>query len=378
MIVFVTNFLNHHQFPLAKELYELTRGEFRFVELMRMPDAFKKSGYPEYESTSMLIKAWESPKNKEDANHLILDADVVLYGYLEDDAIIYQRLNRNKLTFEVGERWLKQGFFNLFSPRLIKSQIKYHFFYHDKPLYRLNASAYASADMQLMHSFNNKCFKWGYFTEINDLNSELIIEQRRDIHKIKFISIGRLIKWKRHDLIIKAAKILKQKDYKFEVNIYGSGGEESNLMRMIMNYDLEDRIFLKGNKENSFLLNELRCHHACIFPSNRREGWGAVVNEAMSNACPVIGSHLVGAVPYLIKDNQNGLVFRSGDHKDLAQKMEMIINDSNLRESLSINAYNTMRNVWSPKCAARNLLNLVDAILYGKDKIPIEGPCSRC
>lgn len=378
MIVYVSDFLNHHQYPLAIELFRLTHGNFRFIELMPMPDAFKQSGYPNYECSYMLIQSWKDDDSQKLAKRLIIESDVLLYGYITDFNLIRKRLNNHKLTFEVGERWLKRGMLNLLSPRLIRAQLYYHLFFFNKPLYRLNSSAYAADDMRLMLSFRNKCFKWGYFTEIDKIDVGELNIQRRMGNTIKFISVGRLIDWKRHDLIIHAANILKLQGLVFEINIYGSGPEESNLMRLIKSYNLENFVFMKGNKENATLLKEMRKHHACIFPSNKQEGWGAVVNEAMSNACPVIGSHLVGSIPFLIDDNVNGLIFPSGNYKALAQKMGTIIKNQNLRERLALNAYSTMRNEWSPQHAANNLLNLIDALTTGNSKIPDEGPGSSC
>lgn len=40
-IIFISNFLNPHQYPVAKALYKMTDGEYRFVELESMPDSFR-------------------------------------------------------------------------------------------------------------------------------------------------------------------------------------------------------------------------------------------------------------------------------------------------------------------------------------------------
>ena len=54
-----------------------------------------------------------------------------------------------------------------------------------------------------------------------------------------------------------------------------------------------------------------------LFTSDRQEGWGAVLNEAMNSGCAVVASHLIGAVPFLKKKKKNGLVYSSGDRKTL-------------------------------------------------------------
>lgn len=376
MIVFVSNFFNHHQEPLAKELFNLTKGEYRFIELEPMPDSFAKNGYADLSSSPMVIQAWKNEEKRNEAQHLVYSADTVLFGNLPDFKWIEQRLKDNKLTFEVGERWLKRGLVNLFSPHLLKSQLFYHFNAKNRPLYRLNASAFAAKDMRLLFSYKNKMFKWGYFTSIPKINPSELLKRRINNKKIKFIVVARLINWKRIDLVIKAANLLKKENLEFEINIYGSGPEELKLLNQIKKFHLQDVVNLKGNLSNNLLLEKFKNYDACIFPSNQREGWGAVVNEAMSHACPVIGSDKVGAVPFLIENGKNGLIFKSGDYKDLAFKIRMIIQKPELRRKLGMAAYDTMIHIWSPNKAAQNLLTLINSIPDQNSLQQLKGPAS--
>ena len=56
--------------------------------------------------------------------------------------------------------------------------------------------------------------------------------------------------------------------------------------------------------------------HIHLFTSNHLEGWGAVVNEAMNSGCAEVGNSQVGAIPYLIKHKQNGLIYKEGSYED--------------------------------------------------------------
>ena len=67
-----------------------------------------------------------------------------------------------------------------------------------------------------------------------------------------------------------------------------------------------------------------------VLPS-QSEPWGLVVNEAMHFALPVIVSDRVGAVPSLLEDEKNGLVFQSGNVDHLARCLEKLVIDSDLR-----------------------------------------------
>lgn len=376
MIVFVSNFYNHHQSALSEELFKLTDGAYRFVEMSPIPDEFVKSGYPVYNPSRLLVQAWKSDTDLNYAYQLINNADVVLYGNFDNLNLIKKRLSNNKLTFEVGERWLKRGGGNLLSPRLLKNQCFYHLYFYNKQLFRLCASAFAAGDLAKFHSFKNRCFKWGYFTIVPDIDADAIIKARSKEHEVRFISVARFIHWKHHELTVKAAKILFDEGYNFTVDIYGSGSEFLKIKRLIEKLRIEHIVRLRGNIPNQLIMEELRKHDAMIFCSDKNEGWGAVVNEAMGNTCPVIGSDKIGSVPFLIKNEQNGLIFRSGDVHDLAKQMIRIVESKELRQTLAANAYSTMKNTWSPQVAAKRLLILIES-LTSRTELPLqEGPCS--
>ncbi len=55
------------------------------------------------------------------------------------------------------------------------------------------------------------------------------------------------------------------------------------------------------------------------------EPWGLVVNEAMNAARPVIVSDQVGCAPDLIRQGQNGFVFRAGDVAALREALVKVL-----------------------------------------------------
>ncbi len=76
-----------------------------------------------------------------------------------------------------------------------------------------------------------------------------------------------------------------------------------------------------------------------IMTSDFLEPWGLVVNEAMNQGVPVIASESVGAVAAgLVRDGQNGIVVRERDPQELADAIERILANQELRESLGSQA----------------------------------------
>lgn len=377
MIVFISNYFNHHQLPISKELYVLTNGNYRFIELEKIPSSFQKSGYPTCDKYPLLIQAWKSADNMEKAKQLVIDAHTVIYGNLNNYSWIIERLNKNKLTFECGERWFKRGLLNLLSPRLLKSQFLYHTKFYHRPLFHLNASAYAAKDLIKLRSFKGKCFKWGYFTQVPELNiNNIILDRRGSNNHLKLMWVARFINWKHPEIPIKVALLLKKANLNFEINMYGRGELITDIERMIQKLDLRDCVYLKGSLANAEILKEMRKHDAFLMTSDRREGWGAVVNEAMSNGCPVIGNNAVGAIPYLIKDGENGMIYHGNDENQIFDKIKQLYFSPDFRFYLAKNAYRTMTDMWSPEIAAKNLLILIENLSNNKSSEISEGPCS--
>lgn len=81
-------------------------------------------------------------------------------------------------------------------------------------------------------------------------------------------------------------------------------------------------------------------HRKCgvyVCPPIWPELFGLNWAEAMAAGCPVVAS-AIGAIPEFINDkDRNGLIFRSGDHEDLAHKVILVLENKSLAEQLSRN-----------------------------------------
>lgn len=372
-ITYFSCFINHHQVWVADELYRLTDGNYRFVCAEDLPEAFRKNGYANYFNREYVVKAYTEEGFRE-AIRLAKESDVAIFGGNEDVQPFREARMRegNKLSFECGERWLKRGWMNLFSPRLIKAQIRYHIRYKKNPnYYNLAISAYGASDYECLHSFVGKNYKWAYFTEVDDVDvSAKVFAGNRIMWCNRFIS------WKHPELAIQMAEHLKRAGYMFHLDMYGGGVMLEEMKQMVKRMQVEDVVTICGTAPNEVVREAMKNHDILLTTSDRNEGWGATVNEGMSNGCVVIGADEVGSVPRLIVDGYNGLVFKANDLDSLCAKIvEVLDNPSKCRE-IAINAYTTMKEVWSPKNGTRQLLHLCECLLSGKDVDIKDGPCS--
>lgn len=377
-IVFISNILNPHQYPLAKELYKITDGNYHFVEMEPLPKWLKDGGYPMYVDCPWLVRAWLSDENKLLSRRICLDADIMIVGGCYPYDLIKARLDSGKIVFYYGERWLKRGWLNLFSPRLLRDQWYYHKFFHERPIYFLAASAFAAKDYYKLHSFRGRCFKWGYFPATDGAeNEELNYAAFHDKSGVfKIMTVCRMLNWKRPEMMVEAAKYLRDNGVKFVMDMYGSGERLSRIQQMIGRYNLNDNVILHGNIPNEEIHKEMQRHHCLLFTSNQREGWGAVVNEAMANGCVVVGASKIGSIPYLIEDGVNGLVFEDGDQDDLNKKLYYCATNIPECETMAREARKTITTIWSPKEAAKRLIILADALIHNETTPYKNGPCS--
>lgn len=376
-IVFLSNFINHHQIGVGEELFSLTDGSYRFIETEPMPESFKKRGYPDYSSRDYVVQAWNGEENERYAKSLLMEAEVVVFGGVgKVFELVKNRIDAGLLTFEMGERWLKRGWINTLSPRLQKAFWTYHLHrWSRKPFYYLCASAYAPNDLYLLHEFKDKCYKWGYFTSVKRCDDLVIKEQKSENH-ISFMWCARFLNWKHPEMPVLLAERLKRNGCRFVIDLFGDGEEFENTKLLIQQKNLEECVLLRGNLPNNEILGEMRRHDIYLFTSDQNEGWGAVLNEAMANGCVPVAADAIGSVPFLVRDGENGMIFKSKDIDSLEEKVNVILNNKKYIMEMSAKAKETMQ-LWSPKVAAFRLLKLIESLKNGRGTPFTDGPCSK-
>lgn len=377
-LTFFTNYIHHHQIPLADAFYQHLGTDYHFVAMEELPDWLIKGGYDPTIDRPYIIRAYKSSEAMYTAKRLMLESDVVIHAYGPRYELI-ERKKRNLLTFEYSERWNKRGGPYLFDPRKLLNIYHNHFVFRKSNVYMLCASAFTANDVRFYCCYKNKCFKWGYFPKTENLNADSLAKLRAENLKCepKIMWCARFLDWKHPELPIKLAARLKAKGYKFHINMFGSGVELEPTKLLAKKLGVEDVVSFCGNQPNKGILQQMQEHSIFLFTSDKGEGWGAVLNESMSNGCAVIASNMIGSVPFLIKDGVNGLIFKSGNIDSLAAKCEFLLNNPDKRIKFGKNAISTMTIEWSPQIAAQRFIILAESLLNGTFVEFKEGPCSK-
>ena len=373
-LVFFNNSLNHHQVNVADEFYNILGGEYAYVSTVAKNKAGLKGGV-DYSDRPYCIMAGDSKASLEKAMNLSKTADVCVFG-AESLSYAIERAKKNPkgLSFELSERWLKRGWLNILSPRLIRWWVAYQRYFRNANFYKLNASAFAAKDHWSLLSYRNRCYKWGYFTErSNDLS---IKEDRLESKTVRLMWCSRFIDWKHPEMAIECAKKLKENGFEFQLDMYGDGVMRDSMMQKVESCDLKEFVFFHGNLPNEQIHDAMDNHEIFLFTSDKEEGWGVVANEAMSHGCCLVGSDEIGSVPFLVKDKETGLVFYSKNVDSLYEKVVYLIENLTECNRLAKNGNKYIKEVWSPVVAAKNLLQLIDDLQNGRDGSIKEGPGS--
>lgn len=157
------------------------------------------------------------------------------------------------------------------------------------------------------------------------------------------VSVGRLIKQKNHELLIKAFSNLNRVEYTLE--IYGEGPLHSQLLELISNLGLIGRVFLKGFSND--ICNSI-IDASLFVMSSDCEGLPNSLVEAMALGLPCISTDFDGGGVHVIIDHEvNGIIVPKRDEISLSNAMRRIIDNQQFAESLSLAAINKAK-VFSP------------------------------
>jgi len=165
---------------------------------------------------------------------------------------------------------------------------------------------------------------------------EKVLEKR--LNKIKglkpnqILTIGTAagydVKFKGQEFVIKAIAILKEKGVNFEYRPVGKG-TGNKLKELAKNLGVQERVIFLGQLKHYEVFDYLDSVDIYIQPS-KQEGLPRAVVEAMSRACPVIGSS-TGGIPELIDDS---MIFGKGNVKELVNILEKFSKDTLIDQAI--------------------------------------------
>ena len=356
-ITFFSNFLNNHQLPLALELSSMAGVDYHFVSLL---DTAGTIGRPTLDKEyDFVIREYKGEREKSLAVRHVMQDDVVVFGDMAGkEKYVKIRMKTGKLMFRYAERLLKRGDWLRHVP--LKKYRTYDQFvrYMDSPLYVLCASAFTGPDLELFGFPLSRCFRWGYFPKVAASRPSCRFHAEDGL---TLLSAQRLIGWKRVDLQIELAAKLKRSHRKFKLRVAGAGDERRRLLELASVLNVEDCVEFIGELDSDMVGNEMSRSDIFLATSNRKEGWGATVNEAMSAGCCVVASDEMGCSPFLITQDKDGLLFESGNLDSLYSTVNPLFDDVKAVARIGERAAVKINTIWCARVAAARFVEAVSS-----------------
>ncbi|MDE9466105.1 glycosyltransferase [Xenorhabdus bovienii] len=163
------------------------------------------------------------------------------------------------------------------------------------------------------------------------------IRKENDYDKI-VTYIGRVTKEKGIDNLIKAWKLIESNHHDWKLKIIGDGSNKEDFISLTKELRLQNVEFYNSTNNVEKYLRESTI---CVLPS-LFEGFGLSLIEAKSQGCSVISTKTSGGKK-LINNMVNGILVDIGNIEDLADKIEILIIDKNLRNRLIKQSYTEMQ-----------------------------------
>lgn len=379
-VVFVSNYMVIHQKPFCDAMIKLVGVDnFKFIACEELEAYRKTSGYLDMNDDPCVIKAYKSEDEKQRAREFATEADVAIVTINYSEWLRLRSKREGGLNFVYIERLLKIGLWYRFFPypkykQAWENCLKWR---HDERFHMLCASAFGSSDLQLFRpGFPlERCWKWGYFPAVDLAVEDNAIETAAG--SVSIVWVARLIRLKRPWMALEMARRLKADGYSFHLSIIGGGKLEDQVKAYVARNNLQDCVEVTGAVPNDQVRAAMRAADILLFTSNRREGWGAVLNEGMCDGCIPVAASMIGSVPFLIEDGVNGYVFNDGSVDSLVGKIESLIDQRENFPAMKTAARKTVVDVWNARVAAENFLALSEALLSGGSGCVVaEGPAS--
>ena len=358
-IVFISNFLNQQLEPLCEGIKQ-NCNKFVFISTKIIPDSFVALGHELY-NPDYLVKSSNTLEDFALVKDIIASADVCIIGACPKEYLDLC-IKENKIIFVYSERVWKKGTYRRFIP-FIRKKVTSVFDKKNPNIYALAASCFLPYDLSLIHFPTKRIFQWGYFTATDNNFNNSILNNKDEVFTL--LSVGRFVKLKRIEDVLKACKVIDQDGFDFKFKIIGEGRLSKKYISLIKKYNLQSKVTIVGKLSQREVKEQMKDANALILSSDYREGWGTVLNECMNEYCIPIVSSAAGSSAYLVDNKKCGYIYKVRDVDGIVRIIEDLINNKELKENMAIAAKEKVVNEYNGTIAGERLCKVAEQILKG-------------
>ena len=170
------------------------------------------------------------------------------------------------------------------------------------------------------------------------------------------ISVGRLHHNKGMDILIRAAKLIKDENPDFKLIIKGTGPEEENLRRLIRQLDLIDTVLIHTEHLDSYDIAKFyNCADLYVL-SSRNDLFPFTAIESISCGIPVISSFGRGIETDIVREGAGLMISQTPE--SIAESVTALFNDMPRTETMSHKARDLAVNEFDFSVSAERLCGI--------------------
>lgn len=372
--VFLTNQASYHQVHFARAMVRnLGEENFRIVFQKPTSSARAEMGWKDDYTEPYILRFWQQEQAVLD---WIRNADVVIQGRFPTK-YVKTRIKAGQLTFACQERlWKKK-------PTLSRKLSRLGHFYKNyisvnKPNYHFLAIGhYAAKDLNDLGFFKGRSWNYGYFIDAPKYPIRSTQETLNLLWCARFSDVKQPLR------AIEIVNGLVAVGVDVKLKMLGDGDLRSTVEAQVKDSGLSDNVNFLGWQTQDQVREHMSLADVFLMTSHHGEGWGLVVNEALSFGAAVVANRELGSAACLIEHGKTGLLYND-------QTLTSVINElagmsiSNIR-LMGENANKKMHQQWSSSVAAERTITLANSLLASDLSKPtpdsvkslfLEGPAS--
>ena len=184
-------------------------------------------------------------------------------------------------------------------------------------------------------------------------------------NKILFVgSLKEAEKYKGLEYLLQAISIVKSGIENIKLIVVGDGDYVNYYKKLCQKFKIDRNVIFKGELINKNLVREYQQANILVLPS-LSESCPIVLLEAMACEKPVVGTNISG-IPYVVKNEENGLLFPPKDSKALAEAIITILNNPIFAKKMGENGYKKVKENFTWDKQIEETKNIIEESLGKK------------